>query len=78
MKDDRGKRKLPKQIQYWDTDEPGTVIVTLHYGWSFEASHEGVRGFDDTKEGRADAISSAKNAYRCECKLCKSNGEDLS
>lgn len=69
MKDDRGNRKLPKQVQFWDTDEPNTIIVTLHYGYSFEpegCGHEGVRGFDTAKE----AIEAANKAYPCHCQEC--------
>ena len=76
MTDGRGNRKLPKQIQFWDTDEPGAIIVTLHYGWSFNpenCGHEGVRGFDTA----AEAIRESKRAYPCHCVLCKSKGEIL-
>ena len=65
--DDRGKRKLPKKVQFWDTDEPGTIIVTLHYGWTFDAcGHEGVRGFDTA----AEALREVRAATKCECKEC--------
>ena len=68
--DDRGRRKLPRQIQYWDLDEPGSVIVTLHYGWSFEnGNHEGVRGFDT----EAEAIEKSRMAYMCRCSECVEN-----
>lgn len=68
--DDRGRRKLPRQIQYWDLDEPGVVIVTLHYGWSFDSgNHEGVRGFDSEVE----AIEKSRMAFMCRCSECVSN-----
>ncbi len=64
--------KLPKHVQFWD-DERGDgngIIVTLHYGWSFEHSqHTGVMGFDTLREAR-DAIK-LKNVERCTCKECK-------
>lgn len=62
---------LPKHIEHWD-DERRTgngVIVTLHYGYSFEpSSHEGVRGFDTVREARTETRRSA--VYRCKCAEC--------
>jgi hypothetical protein len=61
-------KRYMNRVQYWDTDEPDTIIVTLHYGYSFEhCCHEGVKGFDTAKEAR-EAI---KNSWPCNCDQCK-------
>lgn len=63
--------KLPKHIEHWDDErgEGNGVIVTLHYGYSFEGSqHTGVMGFDTVREARDSA--KLKNIYRCSCAEC--------
>lgn len=60
------------RVEFWDLDEPGAIIVTLHYGWSFEppgCGHEGVKGFDTKK----DAKLAVKGAWPCECRECMEN-----
>lgn len=43
------------------------ILVTLHYGWSFEPScHEGIRSFDTVA-----AIT--KHIYPCDCPECRTN-----
>ena len=61
---------MNKRIEFWDDEriEGNGIIVTLHYGWSFEPNyHEGVRGFDTIKE----ANQAVKNSYKCNCDECK-------
>lgn len=59
-----------KRIEHWD-DERGqgnSLIVTLHYGWSFEPNaHEGVQGFDTVRE----AIDAVRTAHNCRCDECQ-------
>lgn len=60
-------------IQNWDDerDSGNGIIVTLHYGWSFEpenCGHEGVRGFDTFEEARK--MTEAKRLHPCACALC--------
>jgi len=62
------------KVQYWDDERDigNSIIVTLHYGWSFEPSeHSGVRGFDYVKDAK-EAVR--KYTYPCNCEECKSNG----
>ena len=62
------------KIEYWDDERDigNGIIVTLHYGWSFEYnSHEGVVGFDTVKEAE-HAVR--KQTYQCNCKECETNG----
>ena len=71
--------KLPEHIEHWD-DERGMgngIIVTLHLGWSFEWTHEGVRGFDTVTEAREGTRK--KRLYRCpdDCYECCLNGARL-
>lgn len=62
--------KLPAKCEYWDTDEPDTIIITLKPGWSFyHGEHLGVSGFDTAKEARA----AIKGAYKCKCQGCLNN-----
>ncbi len=50
-----------------DIDKGNGIIVTLHYGWSFEKTeHSGVRGFDSIREANA----AVKNSHPCECREC--------
>ena len=61
---------MNKRIEFWDDErnEGNGIIVTLHYGWSFEhANHEGVRGFDTIREANA----AVKDSYKCECAECE-------
>lgn len=63
-------KKLAERIEYWDDErrEGNSLIITLHYGWSFDPiEHEGVRGFDTVSEAK-DAI---RNATPCLCKECQ-------
>jgi len=65
--------KLPKHIEHWDDERHlgNGIIVTLHLGWSFEQSHEGVRGFDTVTEAQAETRK--KWLYRCpaDCDECE-------
>jgi len=62
---------MNRAIEHWD-DERGMgngIIVTLHYGWSFEyIHHEGVRGFDTVADARRD--TAIKRIFRCPCDEC--------
>ena len=62
------------RVEHWDFDEPESPggFITLHYGWSFEPTHEGVRGFDTKKEAR----EAVKSAWRCSCDECKEATND--
>lgn len=63
--------KLPRHVEHFDDERAAgnSVIVTLHYGWSFEPhAHEGVRGFDTIRE--ALAASSKREIYQCRCDEC--------
>lgn len=67
---DLTKPKYMERVEFWDLDEPDTIIVTLHYGWSFEppgCGHEGVYGFDTVREAKV----AIKNSYPCDCEECK-------
>lgn len=67
---------INKYIQYFDDERKigNGVIVTLHYGWSFEAKeHSGVKGFDTVS--KAIEASKRKNIFPCNCRLCLSNGK---
>ena len=63
----------PKHIEHWDDERDigNGIIVTLHLGWSFEQSHEGVRGFDTVTEAREGTRK--KRLYRCDddCDECE-------
>lgn len=60
-----------KHIEHWDDERDigNGVIVTLHYGYSFEPrEHAGVRGFDTVTEAKYE--SALKRVYKCNCELC--------
>jgi hypothetical protein len=63
------KPKYMMRVEFWD-DERGignSLIVTLHYGFSFDLNdHEGVKGFDTIKEAK----EGIKNSRICKCKEC--------
>ena len=62
---------MNKRIEFWDDerDADNGIIVTLHYGWSFEnGEHSGVRGFDTLTEARE--ATKIKNLNRCHCDEC--------
>ena len=61
---------MNKAIEHWDDERRigNGIIVTLHYGWSFEPTHEGVRGFDTVREARE--ATRLKALYRCRCQQC--------
>lgn len=64
------RRALPKHIEDIDLTEPGVVIVTLAWGWSYESRyHEAVRGFDTMTE--ALRASARKRVYPCDCEDCR-------
>lgn len=70
--------KYMDRVEFWDLDEPGAIIVTLHYGWSFEPHcHEGVKGFDTAREAKID-IRAASRCYCDECRreIAKREGAD--
>lgn len=76
MTTNRTMPRLPKnaqtKVQHWDDERSSgnSLIVTLHYGWSFSSQeHEGVRGFDTVAEAK-QAIGWADP---CECALCERN-----
>jgi hypothetical protein len=61
---------MNKRIEFWDDERSSDngIIVTLHYGWSFEyKNHDGVKGFDTVKE----ANQAVKDSYKCECSQCQ-------
>lgn len=63
-------QRLAERVQHWDDERKlgNSLIVTLHYGWSFDpAMHEGVMGFDTVAEAR----SAIKRAGPCRCKECE-------
>jgi len=68
----KARLRLPKHIECWDDERDigNGIIVTLHLGWSFEQSHEGVRGFDTVTEAREETRK--KWLYRCDddCEEC--------
>lgn len=58
------------RIQFWDDErrEGNSLIVTLHYGWSFlPDEHEGVRGFDTVTEAKL----ALQHSFRCHCAECQ-------
>ena len=63
---------MNRAIEHWDDERAsdGGIVVTLHYGWSFDPKpyHEGVRGFDTVRE--AKQATAIKNLSRCDCALC--------
>ena len=65
---------MAKHIEFFDDERSvgNGVIVTLHYGWSFEGScHEGVRGFDTLSEARRE--SARNRVFPCRCAECNKN-----
>jgi len=58
----------PSKVEFWDDERDigNGIIVTLQYGWSFESSHEGVRGFDSPGE----AWEAIGDAIPCRCQEC--------
>jgi len=71
------KNRIPKTVEHWDDERAigNGVIVTLHYGWSFEhMNHEGVRGFDTVRE--ALSASAQKRLYPCRCAECLAHIND--
>lgn len=64
------------RVEFWDDERKidNGIIVTLHYGWSFEPRyHEGVRGFDTVSEAKK-AIA---NSFICHCPDCKTRKPEL-
>ena len=62
---------MNKRVQHWDDErnQQNGIIVTLHYGWSFEPfEHQSVRGFDTVTEAKK-AIK-FKNLFSCHCEEC--------
>ena len=64
---------MNRAIEHWDDERAsgGGIVVTLHYGWSFDPKpyHEGVRGFDTVRE--AKQATAIKHLSRCDCEECK-------
>lgn len=61
--------KYQQRIEFWDDERDcdNGIIVTLHYGWSFEpGEHQGVRGFDTVREAR----EAVRYTYPCSCGEC--------
>jgi hypothetical protein len=62
---------IPKWVENYDDERncENGIIVTLHYGWSFEKNeHLGVKGFDTVTE--AIKGMKKKNIYTCHCNVC--------
>lgn len=65
---------MNKYVEHWDDERDigNGIIITLHYGYSFEnAEHCGVMGFDTVTE--AKARTRRKAIYLCDCNECKAN-----
>lgn len=75
MKSKTGRQRMTdelkaKRIEHWDDERSieNGIIVTLHWGWSFENGyHAGVKGFDTIK----DAMFDVRCAYECVCGECR-------
>lgn len=66
-------KKFKLRIEDWSDERNlgNGVLVTLHYGWSFEDScHEGVRGFDSISE----AEQGVRDSFPCSCEECTTYG----
>lgn len=60
------------KVEHYDNEisQGNGVIVTLHYGCSFEhGCHEGVRGFDTIDQ----ADQAIKDAWPCNCDECRAH-----
>jgi|TARA_R110000822_G_scaffold46268_3_gene123266 hypothetical protein len=65
---------MNKRIEDWSDERAigNGIIVTLHYGFSFEyMNHEAVRGFDTLEDARED--TKIKWTYTCNCAECKAH-----
>lgn len=62
-------KKHSDRICDWDDERnlDNGIIVTLHYGWSFDNNeHCGLKGFDTID----DARTAVRESVKCECKEC--------
>jgi hypothetical protein len=67
---------IPKHVAHWDDERDigNGIIVMLHLGWSFEQSHEGVRGFDTVTEAREGTRKKCLHRCPADCEECAFHG----
>jgi len=67
------KSKADSRVEHWDDERSigNGIIVTLHYGFSFDATtHEGVRGFDTAGEAAKAVFKKGHLIHSCRCHEC--------